>query len=115
MVDRPISIAEAKTGLKSQVAQRVYCEQKADVYTADGTRLYLEWIIEGRDGVLYRVQAEPGGWLRRRPCEECPDGLELVPAHKAMTITWLTYADTDDADDVSARAHMGYFLEHQTF
>ena len=90
------------------MARRVYCEQEADVYAEDGTPLYLEWIIEGKGGELYSVPAEPGGWLRRTPYEECPDSLKLVPARKAEIIVWLTYADTDDADSVSAIAHTRY-------
>ena len=90
------------------LGRRVYCEQEADAYVEDGTPLYLEWIIEGKDGELYSVPAEPGGWLRRRRYEECPDGLKLVPAYKAEIIVWLTYADTDDADSVSAIAHTRY-------
>jgi hypothetical protein len=132
MVDRLISTeaTEAKTGLKPQIVRRVYCGQNADMYTTDGTPLYLEWIIEDVDGALYRVPAEPGGWLRRTPYGECADGLKVIPAHKAETIIWLTYADTDHAEDVSARGHLGYtgymgymgymgyseyILEHRTF
>jgi hypothetical protein len=87
------------------LARRVYCEQEADVYAEDCTPLYFEWIIEGKDGELYRVPAQPGGWLRREAYEGCPDNLKHVPARKAELIVWLTYADTDDADSVSAMAH----------
>lgn len=64
----------------------------------DDTPLHLEWVIEGRDGELYRVRSELGGWLRRTPyCGEL-DGMELVTPDKAETILWLTYADTDGDD-----------------
>jgi hypothetical protein len=97
-----------ETGPTARLARRVYCEQEADAYAEDGTPLYLVWIIEGKGGELYSVPAQPGGWLRRTPYEARPDGLKPVPARKAEVIVWLTYADTDNADDVSLLAHTRY-------
>ena len=109
MVDQPPLRAE--TDIIPKVTQRVYCAEDSPLRLGDGTPLHLEWVIEGRDGELYRVRSELGGWLRRTPyCGEL-DGMKLVAPEKAETILWLTYADTD-GDDLarvwSRDGHTGY-------
>jgi hypothetical protein len=109
VVDQPPLMAEPD--ITPKVAQRVYCAEDSPLRLGDGTPLHLEWVIEGRDGELYKVLSEPGGWLRRTPyCGEL-DGMKLVTPEKAETILWLTYADTD-GDDLSRvwrrDGHRGY-------
>ena len=65
MVDQPPLRAE--TDIIPKVTQRVYCAEDLPLRLGDGTPLHLEWVIEGRDGELYRVRSELGGWLRRTP------------------------------------------------
>lgn len=65
MMDQPSLIAE--TDITPKVAQRVYCAEDSPLRLGDGTPLHLEWVIEGKDGELYRVLSEPGGWLREHP------------------------------------------------
>ncbi|HKP53994.1 MAG TPA: hypothetical protein VJ183_15255 [Chloroflexia bacterium] len=92
----------------------MYCAEEAHLRLADGTPLHLEWIIEGTDGKLYMVRSELGGWLRRTPYEGSLDGMKLVASEKAESIMWLTYADTDGAENASTReyeeqlGHTGY-------
>ncbi len=96
MVDQPPLIAE--TDITPKVEQRVYCAEDSPLRLGDGTPLHLEWVIEGRDGELYRVRSELGGWLRRTHYHGELDGMKLVAPEKAATILWLTYADTDGDD-----------------
>lgn len=73
----------------------VYHAEHAPLELADGTPLYIEWIIEGDGGDLYRVPAEPGGWFRRSPYRGRRETLEQVPERQAEAILWLTYAAAD--------------------
>jgi hypothetical protein len=88
----------AETDITGRVAQRVYCAEDSPLRLGDGTSLHLEWVIEGRDGQLYKVRSELGGWLRRTPYFGKLDGMKVVTPEKAETILWLTYADTDGDD-----------------
>ena len=97
-VGQPPLMAGTKT--TPMLSQKVYCAEDSPLRLGDGTPLHLEWVIEGRDGELYRVLSEPGGWLRRTPYRGNLDGMQLVPPEKAETILCLTYADTD-GDDLS--------------
>ncbi len=92
-----------------QEALRVYCDDAAALRLADGTPLYLEWVIVGTDGTLNRMPAEAGGWLRRSAYEGCLEVLTPVPAEKAEYIVWLTFADTDGL------AAEGFFVAHLKF
>ncbi|HST03205.1 MAG TPA: hypothetical protein VLQ48_00540 [Chloroflexia bacterium] len=94
--DQPPLMAE--TDITGRVAQRVYCAEDSPLRLGDGTSLHLEWVIEGRDGQLYKVRSELGGWLGRTLYSGKLDGMKLVPPEKAETILWLTYADTDGDD-----------------
>jgi hypothetical protein len=96
IVDQTPLMAEADS--TPGLAQRVYCAEDSPLRLGDGTHLHLEWVIEGRDGQLYRVRSELGGWLRRIPYDGQLDGMKLVSPEKARTILWLTYADTDSDD-----------------
>jgi len=98
MVGQPPTTAE--THVTPPLTQRVYCAEDSPLRLGDGTPLHLEWVIEGRDGELYRVRSELGGWLRRTPYLEELDGMKLVSPELAASIVWLTYADTD-GDDLS--------------
>jgi hypothetical protein len=89
----PISTSETVTSL---IVMRVYCDNDAALRLEDGTPRHLQWIIEGNDGQLYGVPAEPGGWLRRKLYDGCLDKLQQVSAQEAVSIVWLTYADTDN-------------------
>ena len=106
MVDQPPLRAE--TDITPKVAQRVYCAEDSPLRLGDGTPLHLEWVIEGRDGELYRVRSELGGWLRRTPYHGELDGMKLVAPEKAETILWLTYADTDGDDLARVWRRDGY-------
>ena len=75
---------------------RVYCTEGAPLSMADGTPLYLEWIIEGEDGKLYVVPAEPEGWLSRVPYTGQPHRLVPVCPQKAEAVVRLTSADLAD-------------------
>ncbi len=99
--------AQAARPQPLQELLRVYCDEAAALRLSDGTPLYLEWVIVGTDGTLFKVPAEPGGWLRRNPYEGCLDVLTPVSAQKAEYIVWLTYADTDGL------AAEGYSGAHQ--
>src|SRR3954447_24890580 len=96
MVDQPPLMFE--TDRTPKIAQKVYCAEDSPLRLGDGTPLHLEWVIEGRDGELYKVLSELGGWLRRTPYSGDLDGMKLVAPEKAETILGLTYADTDGDD-----------------
>ena len=101
------SLLTVGTEFKLKVARRVYCAEDAPLRLSDGTPLHLEWIIEGMDGKLYTVRSELGSWLRRTPYQGSLDGMKPVSSEKAETIMWLTYADTDDAENAGAGRHRG--------
>jgi hypothetical protein len=101
------SLLTPETDSTPRVARRVYCTENPHIRLADGTPLHLAWVIEDTDGKLYTVRSEPGGWLKRTPYEGSLEGMKLVTSEKAETIMWLTYADTDGADNVSARDRGG--------
>jgi hypothetical protein len=63
------------------------------VYYATDEPLQLEWIIEGTDGKLYVVPAEPGGWLRRSEYQGPLGKLKAVPQEEARYICWTVYGD----------------------
>ncbi len=98
----------AEAGLVPGVERRVYCTEHAPLRLADGTPLYLEWIIEGDEGELYRVPAEPNGWLKRAPFKEQPQKLTRVPAPKAASVLWLTHADVNTLDGPRHASHGGH-------
>jgi hypothetical protein len=102
------SLLTAEIDFVPGVARRVYCAEDAPLRLADGTPLHLEWVIEGGDGKLYTVRSEPGSWLRRTPYQGHLGRLKLVSSEKAETIIWLTYADTDGAENASVREHGEY-------
>jgi hypothetical protein len=106
VVEQPALMAE--TDITPRVAQRVYCAADSPLRLGDGTPLHLEWVIEGRDGGLYRVLSELGGWLRRTPYHGELDGMKLVAPEKAATILWLTYADINGDDLADVRGRAGY-------
>ena len=106
MMDQPPLIPE--TDITPKGARRVYCAEDSPLRLGDGTPLHLDWVIEGRDGELYRVRSELGGWLRRTPYHGELDGMELVAPEKAETILWLTYADTDGDDLAHVWRRDGY-------
>jgi hypothetical protein len=106
IADQPATTAG--TEITPRVAQRVYCAEDSPLRLGDGTPLHLEWVIEGRDGELYRVLSELGGWLRRTHYHGELDGMRLVTPEKAATILWLTYADTDGDDLAGVRGRDGY-------
>ncbi|HEX9987528.1 MAG TPA: hypothetical protein VGE45_03510 [Chloroflexia bacterium] len=83
----------ANAGLVPGITRRVYCTEDAPLRLADGTPLHLEWIIEGDEGELYRVPAEPNGWLKRTPFQGQSQKLTWVPAPKAAFVLWLTQSD----------------------
>jgi hypothetical protein len=97
----------AEAGLVPGVARKVYCTEDAPLRLADGTPLHLEWIIEGDEGDLYRVPAEPNGWLKRTPFQEQPQKLTRVPAPKAASVLWLTHADVNRLDEPGHARHGG--------
>ena len=100
------SLPQARAISEQGSSQRVYRPEVAPLQLVDGTPLYLEWIVEGEDGTLYRVPAEPGGWLRRSPYDRQPNKLTLVPSREASVRVRLTCADQADV----ARAR--YAFEH---
>jgi hypothetical protein len=95
------SFVTAETDLMPRAARRVYCAVEAPLRLADGTPLHLEWVIEGRDGKLYGVRSELGGWLRRTPYQGDLQGMKEVASEKAEAVMRLTYANTDDPENAS--------------
>ena len=63
------------------------------VYRANDEPLQLEWIIEGTDGNLYVVSAEPGGWLRRTEYQGQIEKRRAVSQEEARSICWTVYGD----------------------
>jgi hypothetical protein len=88
----------------------VYSPGVAPLRLADGTPLYLEWIIEDEDGTLYRVPAEQGGWLGRRPYEGQAHSLRPVTSREAAIILRLTCAA--EAASLDAPVTAGHSFEH---
>lgn len=80
----------------------------------DGTPLYFEWLIEGKDGALYIVPAQPDGWLRRKPFNERIDSLISVPPQIAEAVVRLTHAEVDDPGHLGAVSTGDYrnYTEH---
>jgi len=66
--------------------EEVRLEVAPKVYVADDTHLFLNWIAEGTDGVLYVVPSEPGGWRRRGPFTGEITTLKAVSPQKARAI-----------------------------
>lgn len=98
----------AEAGLVPGAEQRVYCTQDAPLRLADGTPLHLEWIIEGDEGELYRVPAEPNGWLKRTLFQGQPQTLARVPASKAAFVMWLTQSDGNTLTGAEHASHGGH-------
>lgn len=63
------------------------------VYQASDDESQSEWIIEGTDGQLYVVPAEPGGWMRRSEYEGQREKLKAVSQEEARSICWSVYGD----------------------
>ena len=61
-------------------------DKTPQIYSADETHLFLDWIAEGTDGILYRVPSEPGGWRRRERYSGDRETLKAVPVPKARAI-----------------------------
>ena len=56
-------------------------------------QMQSEWIIEGKDGTLYVVPAEPGGWMRRSEYARQAEQLQAVSQEEARSICWTLYGD----------------------
>ena len=63
------------------------------VYSANDEPVQLQWIIEGTDGNLYLVPAEPGGWLRRSEYQGHIEKRRAVSQEEARSICWTVYGD----------------------
>lgn len=63
------------------------------VYHSNDEPGRFAWIVEGTDGSLYRVPAEPGGWLRRSDYHGQIEKLKVVSQKKARSICWRVYGD----------------------
>ncbi|HYO48800.1 MAG TPA: hypothetical protein VEW94_03020 [Chloroflexia bacterium] len=98
----------AEAGLEPGAERRVYRTEHAPLRLADGTPLYLEWIIEGDEGDLYRVPAEPNGWLKRTPFQGQPQKLTRVPTPKAAFVLWLTQSDENTPAGAGHATHGGH-------
>ena len=64
-----------------------------NVSSANDEPPQLEWIIEGTDGNLYMVPAEPGGWLRRSDYQGQIERLKAISQEEARSICWTVYGD----------------------
>ena len=64
-----------------------------NVSSANDEPPQLEWIIEGTDGNLYTVPADPGGWLRRSEYQGQVEKRKAISQEDARSICWTVYGD----------------------
>jgi hypothetical protein len=50
-------------------------------------------MMQGTDGNLYVVPAEPGGWMRRSPYEGQLETLRTLSQEEARSVCWIVYGD----------------------
>lgn len=77
--------------------------------SADDSPLYLEWLVEGADGILYIVPAERGGWRKRQQYTGTPNFLKRVKPDKAQLIVTLLCAQAFPSEDYAQPGRATYY------
>ena len=77
--------------------------------SADDTPLYLEWLVEGADGILYVVPAERGGWRKRQEYTGARTSLKRVASDKAHLIITLLCAQAFPSEDYAQPSRTSYY------
>lgn len=77
--------------------------------SANDSPLYLEWLVEGADGILYVVPAERGGWRKRQQYIGTPNFLKRVKSDKAHLIVSLLCAQAPPAEDYAQPHRATYY------
>jgi hypothetical protein len=74
---------------------RVYYPAHAHLYLGDKTPLYLNWIVEGKDGNLYLVPAETEGWSHRTTYSGPREQLKPVEGPMGRAIVEMLCVEAD--------------------
>ena len=63
------------------------------VYRINDELPEVEWIVQGTDGTLYLVPAEPGGWMQRSEYTGQIAKLHTLSQEDARSVCWTVYGD----------------------
>lgn len=93
-----------------QPSSTVFYPASAPLYlSTDDSPLYLEWLVEGADGILYIVPAERGGWRKRQEYIGTPNFLKRVTSDKANLIVSLLCAQAPPSEDYAQLHRATYY------
>ncbi len=77
--------------------------------SVDHAPLYIEWLVEGTDGILYVVPAERGGWRKRREYIGARKPLNRVNSDKAHLIVSLLCVQAPPSEDYAQPRRATYY------
>jgi hypothetical protein len=96
--------------VEPQARSTVYYPASTPLYlSADDSPLYLEWLVEGADGILYIVPAERGGWRKRQEYTGARNSLKRVNSDKAHLIISLLCAQAPPSEDYAQPQRATYY------
>jgi hypothetical protein len=64
-----------------------------EVYRVSDESPEVQWIMQGTDGKLYVVPAEPGGWMLRSEFGGRIERLQVLSQEEARSVCWTVYGD----------------------